>query len=528
MVDGGARLRAVNVGDDFKIKVVGVNSVGSIGISNDESYDATAGKYLGYSSAVEFTGDGSLTVNQEKASDNAVAVKGQGDSSDAGRVVVDQGVNVKFYNDDAKKDARAVLGHDATETSGHGVVSVGSTGIASAANAIQFKGLTTQPTIASDSEATADIQACARYVYDLSDVSASDIKTADYTYTRNGTTYVAFSDDDDDDYYYAYRVIGAPEGQSVKVYDDDYGYYNHYDKDDLEGFHATATTDQYVSSDELGEYRISDIYQDANGANYILKDTSKYDEVEDDDIYVGTKVYALQGLKEESVTVNSGREWDADWAVYVGDVTRTVNKDAYYDYGYEDTYTYSGYTQLKKTYAQGYYNYDIAAETVEQGTVVAPATQADYNDVKAQLDTANANLETVKKQADDNAAALKSARASVKAAEKELAKYATSVTTNAKTFKVSTISAATAKGVKTLTLGKKVKKLSKGSLKNFKKLTTIVVKSTKLSKKSVKSAFKGNKLKKLTVKVPAKQLKKYKKAFTAKNLGVKKVTVTKA
>ena len=84
--------------------------------------------------------------------------------------------------------------------------------------------------------------------------------------------------------------------------------------------------------------------------------------------------------------------------------------------------------------------------------------------------------------------------------------------------------------VTTVVLGKNVKKISKGSFKNFKNAKTLVVKSKKLKKKTVKGSLKGSKISKVKVqvgkkKVNKKYVKKYKKIFTKKNAG-KKVKVS--
>jgi len=75
------------------------------------------------------------------------------------------------------------------------------------------------------------------------------------------------------------------------------------------------------------------------------------------------------------------------------------------------------------------------------------------------------------------------------------------------------------KKLKSVTIGKNVKKIGKEAFYNCKKLKRITIKTTKL--KSVgKNAIKGI-YKKATIKVPKKQLKKYKKLFKSKT-GYKK------
>ena len=119
-------------------------------------------------------------------------------------------------------------------------------------------------------------------------------------------------------------------------------------------------------------------------------------------------------------------------------------------------------------------------------------------------------------------------------AEKQIAalKKVTKVTVNVATVKAAAITKAITKAggdaayVKTVVLGKKVKKIAKNTFKNFKNVTTVQVTSTKIKKaSSVKNCFKGSKV--TTVKVPKAKLKAYKKIFTKKITGAKKLTVKK-
>lgn len=85
---------------------------------------------------------------------------------------------------------------------------------------------------------------------------------------------------------------------------------------------------------------------------------------------------------------------------------------------------------------------------------------------------------------------------------------------------------ANARTVKTIILGPKVKKLSKGALRAFPKVKALVVKTKKLKKSSVKGALKGSKVKTIVVQVGGaklnkKYVKKYKKLFTKKACGRK-------
>ncbi|MBR6223697.1 MAG: leucine-rich repeat protein [Lachnospiraceae bacterium] len=81
--------------------------------------------------------------------------------------------------------------------------------------------------------------------------------------------------------------------------------------------------------------------------------------------------------------------------------------------------------------------------------------------------------------------------------------------------------------LKNLILPAKVKKIGKNALKGT-KVKTLVIKSVKLTKKAVKNALKGSKVKTVKVDLGNKKLnkqfvKKYKKIFTKKNVGVKVV-----
>ncbi len=99
-----------------------------------------------------------------------------------------------------------------------------------------------------------------------------------------------------------------------------------------------------------------------------------------------------------------------------------------------------------------------------------------------------------------------------------------------KAYKVVQIDAKafTGKKIKTVTIGKNVKKIAKNAFKGS-KAKTVVLKTKKLKKSGVKGAFKGSKVKTVQVKVGKKKVnkkyvKKYKKIFTKKNVG-KKVKV---
>ena len=86
--------------------------------------------------------------------------------------------------------------------------------------------------------------------------------------------------------------------------------------------------------------------------------------------------------------------------------------------------------------------------------------------------------------------------------------------------------------VKTITLGKNVKKVAAKSFKSNKALRTIIIETTKLAKKSaIKNCLKGSRVTKIQVKVGTKAqnkkyVKKYKKLFAVKKpASGKKVSV---
>jgi uncharacterized protein YbaP (TraB family) len=82
-----------------------------------------------------------------------------------------------------------------------------------------------------------------------------------------------------------------------------------------------------------------------------------------------------------------------------------------------------------------------------------------------------------------------------------------------------------AKYVKTIVLGKNVKKINAKAFTKYKKAKTLQVKTRKLKKKTVRNSLKGSKVTTIKVKVSSKKktnkkyVKKYKKIFTAKNAG---------
>lgn len=82
------------------------------------------------------------------------------------------------------------------------------------------------------------------------------------------------------------------------------------------------------------------------------------------------------------------------------------------------------------------------------------------------------------------------------------------------------------KYVTTIVLGKKVKKIKKGSFTGYDKVKTLQIKTKKLKKSSVKGSLKGSKITKIKIIVGKKTTnkkiaKKYRKVFTKKNAGKK-------
>ena len=105
------------------------------------------------------------------------------------------------------------------------------------------------------------------------------------------------------------------------------------------------------------------------------------------------------------------------------------------------------------------------------------------------------------------------------------------VTVDDVTYEVSSVEADSFKGsnATTVTIGKNIKKLAPKAF-NGSKIKMVIIKTKKLTKKSVRNAFKGCKEKKIVIKVKVgskklnkKYVKKYKKIFTKKNVGLKVV-----
>lgn len=118
------------------------------------------------------------------------------------------------------------------------------------------------------------------------------------------------------------------------------------------------------------------------------------------------------------------------------------------------------------------------------------------------------------------------------AAKKEAAMAVKTVTVNTATVNAAAVDKAVAKAggseeyVKTIVLGKKVKKVKKNSFKKYTNAKTLVVKTKKLKKASVKKSLSGSKITNIRISVGKDKqnktyLKKYKKIFTKKNAGKK-------
>lgn len=149
---------------------------------------------------------------------------------------------------------------------------------------------------------------------------------------------------------------------------------------------------------------------------------------------------------------------------------------------------------------------------------------------KAEYEKATTALKAAEQKVASTQTSLAKANSELKAAQAKvttLQKTLTSVTVNAKTVNAAAVASAiekaggNAKYVKTITIGKKAKKISKSAFKAT-KATKLIVKTTKLKKKSAKGSLKGSKVK--TVQVPSSKKSAYKKIFTKANAG-KKVTV---
>ncbi|MBR1635108.1 MAG: leucine-rich repeat protein [Lachnospiraceae bacterium] len=96
-----------------------------------------------------------------------------------------------------------------------------------------------------------------------------------------------------------------------------------------------------------------------------------------------------------------------------------------------------------------------------------------------------------------------------------------------KEYKVTAISAKAFDGydkLRSVTIGKNVKKIGKSAFAGCRKLKTITIQSKKLTKKNIKYSLKDSYIK--TVRVPSGMAEKYKKIFKKKNVGSKyKITI---
>lgn len=120
----------------------------------------------------------------------------------------------------------------------------------------------------------------------------------------------------------------------------------------------------------------------------------------------------------------------------------------------------------------------------------------------------------------------------VKARNKSSVTVPATVKIGGRSYKVTTVNANAFKGsrIRTVTIGKNVKKLCKNAFRNS-KVTKVILKTKLLKKAKVKGSLKGSKVKTVSVKITKKAsktnrtyVKKYKKYFTRVNAG-KKVSV---
>jgi hypothetical protein len=189
---------------------------------------------------------------------------------------------------------------------------------------------------------------------------------------------------------------------------------------------------------------------------------------------------------------------------------------------------------------------ELEALNEDSASFIADAEKlaADYNaltdEQKAKISDQNTlRIDVAKKSAavkKANDAELAKAQAELDAAKAALAKLVSKVTVNVATVNAKAITSAitkagaTSANVKTIVLGKKVKKISKGAFKSFKNVKTVFVKSKKLTKKSIKNSLKSSKVKTIKVNVSSskstnkKYAAKYMKLFKKANSG-KKVIV---
>ena len=183
----------------------------------------------------------------------------------------------------------------------------------------------------------------------------------------------------------------------------------------------------------------------------------------------------------------------------------------------------------------------------------------DYSEAKALADATKAEKSAYDKTVADGRASINAAKdkaavasaltgakrgvdtalAKINAARAALAKAksVTTVAVNTKTVTAKSVKRAIAKAggsakyVREIVLGKKVRKIKKGAFKSCKKAKTLVVKTKRLKKSTVRKSLTGSKVSEVkvsvgTMKTNKRYVSKYKKAFTKANAGRKaKVTL---
>ena len=272
---------------------------------------------------------------------------------------------------------------------------------------------------------------------------------------------------------------------------------------DIEKTEAAFYVYNYVWDDEQGDYienyvgivylnrfgfknTVSKIVFTPANINLIAENIIRYDEL-------GMPYYSFYRRSKHSM---NGAEWESSFAV--GD-------------------------KITIYYGENYFWPYLIDDTLVKGSNTLTIT---WHEVKANI---NVKVETAaEKAAREKAEAERAAKAKAAAAALAKMKSVKTVTINKGTVSASSIRAAIAAAggskdyVTSIVIGKKVKKIKKGTFKGT-KIKTVTLKTKKLKASSIKGAFKGSKVKTVKVKVGKSSVnKKYKAIY--KKIFIKSIT----
>lgn len=357
-----------------------------------------------------------------------------------------------------------------------------------------------------------------RYDFDIEPNSGDKITittdegTDEFVYLKDedGLWYFEKPDDPDD-----WLSIGAIDADIEKTEAAFYVYNYVWDEE------AEDYIDNYVGIVYLNRFgfknTVSKIVFTPANINLIAENIIRYDEL-------GMPYYSFYRRSKHSM---NGAEWESSFAVgdkvtiyYVNGVSQTfTNKNlVFYDSDY-DEYSYDDYFANGENYFWPY----LIDDTLVKGSNTLTIT---WHEVKANI---NVKVETAaEKAAREKAEAERAAKAKAAAAALAKMKSVKTVTINKGTVSASSIRAAIAAAggskdyVTSIVIGKKVKKIKKGTFKGT-KIKTVTLKTKKLKASSIKGAFKGSKVKTVKVKVGKSSVnKKYKAIY--KKIFIKSIT----